>query len=330
MLKQSTLQELYNSKNLLAFSGGGDSTALLFLLLENKISFDIAIVDYGLRTQSKEEVAFAQELAQKYNFQCFIHEAKNIGSNFEADARKIRYHFFEELIEKYNYTNLLTAHHLGDRFEWMLMQFCKGAGCVELSGMQIFDKRDEYILIRPILHLDKQELLIYLHKNSIKFFEDESNVNENYKRNYFRHNHSNPLLEKHLSGIKKSFEYIDSDTKELTKEVELKKIEKFTYFESSGSKRGDIIAIDRHLKSLGFLISAHEKELLKKEKTVVIARKILVNQDHDFVFIAPYISHVEMKKEFKEKMRKLKVEPKLRGFIYQSKRVEELLISLLS
>ncbi|MFK5937771.1 MAG: ATP-binding protein, partial [Sulfurimonas sp.] len=63
MLKKTTLETLASSKNLLAFSAGGDSTALLFLLLENNIAFDIAIVDYGLRLQSKEEVSYAQSLA---------------------------------------------------------------------------------------------------------------------------------------------------------------------------------------------------------------------------------------------------------------------------
>jgi tRNA(Ile)-lysidine synthase len=61
--------------------------------------------------------------------------AEKIEKNFEARAREIRYNFFEELIKEYHYDNLITAHHLGDRFEWMLMQFCKGAGCAEIAGM---------------------------------------------------------------------------------------------------------------------------------------------------------------------------------------------------
>ena len=38
-------------KNLLAFSAGIDSTALFFLLLDNNIHFDIAIVNYNQRAQ---------------------------------------------------------------------------------------------------------------------------------------------------------------------------------------------------------------------------------------------------------------------------------------
>ena len=91
---------LSHSKNLLAFSAGVDSTTLLFLLLEAKISFDIAIVDYGLREESKEEVSYAKRLAKKYHFTCYIHEAEPIKKNFEANARAIRYEFFETLIEE--------------------------------------------------------------------------------------------------------------------------------------------------------------------------------------------------------------------------------------
>jgi len=329
MLKKATLDKLASSKNLLAFSAGGDSTALLFLLLENNITFDIAIVDYGLRLQSKEEVIYAQSLAEKYGFKCYIHSAEQLESNFEANAREVRYSFFQELITQNSYENLLTAHHLGDRFEWMLMQFCKGAGCVELSGMQESDRRSNYTLIRPLLHLEKNELLNYLNEKNIQYFEDESNSDEKYKRNYFRVNHAKPLLKQYTSGIKKSFEYMDEDSQILHKKVNIKEINDFAYFASS-SKRSDIINIDRYLKTKGFLISAQERELLKEEKTVVIARKIVVNQEHGFVFIMPYLKASDMPKEFKEKMRISKIEPKLRPFIYKNTKIEKLIIALLS
>ena len=329
MLKPSTLKKLQSRKNLLAFSAGGDSTALLFLLLQNHITFDIAIVDYGLRLQSKEEVNYAKELAQKYNFNCYVHTTSHIDSNFEANARAQRYDFFEILINEQKYDNLLTAHHLGDRFEWMLMQFCKGTGCAELSGMQSEEKRSNYTLLRPLLHVDKSELLEYLHNENIKYFEDESNNDTKYKRNEFRHNHAKPLLKKYLHGIKKSFAYIDDDIQEIIQNIELKVLDNFAYFSSSQSKRSDIFHIDKYLKSRGYLISANEKELLKSQKTVVIARKIVVNQEHGFVFMMPYIKSEKMDKEFKERMRILKIDPKLRGYLFTNLEVQELLVSLL-
>lgn len=316
MLQNKTL--LQKSKNLLAFSGGVDSSALLFLLLENSIAFDIAIVDYAKRDQSKEEVAFAQKLAHEHNFECYLLTAPTIEKNFESNARAIRYDFFESLIEKYSYENLLTAHHLGDRLEWMLMQFCKGAGCYELSGMQSREQRDGYSLLRPLLHLDKSELLEYLHTNNLPYFIDESNSDPKYKRNEFRHKYALPLLEKYLSGIKKSFEYLDADVSELVEEITVQEINQLAYFKKSGSLRSDIIAIDRYLKSKSQLITAAEKKLLKTQKCSVLGRKYVVDIGERFIFIAPFQSIKEsqkMSKALKEKMRRLKIEPKLRAYL---------------
>ena len=93
--------KINTSKNLLAFSAGIDSTALFFILLENNIEFDIAIVNYNLREQSKIEVQYAKDLAKKYNKKCFIKDVKSENiSNFEKEARDIRYKFFNELINE--------------------------------------------------------------------------------------------------------------------------------------------------------------------------------------------------------------------------------------
>mgnify|MGYP002629075717 CR=1 FL=1 len=321
MLENSTLDSLRDKKNLLAFSGGADSTALFFILINNNIKFDIAIVDYGIREQSKEEVHYAHELAKRHNLTCHVYKAPKIERNFESKAREIRYKFFEELIEKYHYENLLTAHHLGDRFEWMLMQFCKGAGCAEIAGMQKFQKRAGYTLIRPLLHLDKKELLVYLHANKIQHFEDETNLDVDIKRNEFRHNHSLPLIEKYLDGIKKSFEYIDEDRKSLIEEIEIKTVNELAYFKSSQNKRADIYAIDKVLKSKLYMLSSSEREFLKTETTVVVGRSFVINQDRGFVFILPYNSEETiLPKSFKEECRILKIEPKLRPYLFKDEK----------
>lgn len=321
-------EHLLNAKNLLAFSAGVDSTALFFLLLQENVKFDIAIVNYGVRPQAEEEVAYAQTLADRYELKCYLLNATEITANFEANARRIRYDFFESLILKHNYANLLTAHHLGDRFEWMLMQFCKGAGCAELSGMKPYTKRQNYNLIRPLLHLDKQELLEYLHQNNIKYFEDASNSDEKYKRNEFRHHYSNPLLKKHLSGIKKSFAYIDEDVNELIQEVQIHTLNDFAYFKTLQHKRSDTLAIDRYLKSKGHVITANERELIKSQQTIVVGRKFVITQDRGYILITPYLKAQKMSKSFKEKMRLLALEPKLRGYFSTDDEAVALLSSL--
>ncbi len=329
MLDSSSLQQLKGKKNLLAFSAGVDSTALFFLLLQHNIKFDIATVNYNTREQSLEELEYAKELASTHNLESHILSALTIEKNFEAEAREIRYDFFEELITKYKYDNLLTAHHLGDRFEWMLMQFCKGAGCAEIAGMKFIEDRSSYKIIRPLLGVDKQELLNFLNHEKIKYFIDESNFDEDIKRNSFRHNHTSPLLKKYLSGIKKSFEYLDADREELIEEIEIQTLEKLAYFKSSNSKRNSIFHIDKYLKSQLYMLSANEREQLKGELNLVVGREFIVVQTQDTIFIAPYLQNIVMSKEFKERCRVLKIEPKLRPYLYKNKsifaKVKELL-----
>ncbi|WP_152058369.1 tRNA lysidine(34) synthetase TilS, partial [Aliarcobacter butzleri] len=208
------------SKNLLAFSAGVDSSALFFLLLKQNIPFDIAIVNYNVRVQSKDEVNYAKELALKYNKQIFIKEVKlETTSNFEKTARDIRYKFFEEIIDENSYEILITAHQLNDKLEWFLMQFTKGAGLVELIGFNEFEQKENYKVYKPLLEITKEELENFLKQENIKYFIDNSNFDEKYKRNYFRHNFSDKLLSEYTNGIKKSFKYLQNDINSLNIEI---------------------------------------------------------------------------------------------------------------
>ena len=221
-----------NQKNLLAFSAGVDSSALFFLLLENNIPFDIAIVNYNLRAQSKEEISYAKELSHTYKKEIFIYETKlDSNSNFEKNARDIRYAFFEKIIKEHHYANLITAHQLNDKLEWFMMQLSKGAGLVELIGFNEFEHKESYQIYKPLLTISKNELEEYLLKNNHKYFVDQSNFDEKYKRNFFRHNFSDKLINNFTKGIKKSFEYLQKDLDSLNiQNKPLKKIKDLEIF----------------------------------------------------------------------------------------------------
>ena len=97
MLSAPVLHKLKSGRNLLAFSHGVDSTALFYLLDEAGVKFDIAIVNYNVRAQSKDEVASARDLAAKFNKQIYVKSVHLGESNFEHEARAARYDFFAEI-----------------------------------------------------------------------------------------------------------------------------------------------------------------------------------------------------------------------------------------
>ncbi len=309
-----------NQKNLLAFSAGVDSTALFFLLLKQNISFDIAIVDYNLRVQSKDEIAYAKELALKYNKTIFTKEVKlENNSNFEKIARDIRYKFFEELILENSYENLITAHQLNDKLEWFFMQLSKGAGFVELIGFNEFEQKKNYKIYKPLLNITKEELEIYLKQNNHKFFIDESNFNEKYKRNYFRHNFSNKFLKEFSGGVKKSFEYLQNDLNSLNiQKKPIKKIKELEVFLNQKDDNLNIRTIDFSLKKRGILLSSAQRNEILKQKEITISHKINISILEKYIWITPACNE-KIEKKFKEKYRINNIPKNIRAYIFKEK-----------
>jgi tRNA(Ile)-lysidine synthase len=306
-----------NQKNLLAFSAGVDSTALFFLLLEQNIPFDIAIVDYNLREQSKEEISYAKELANKYSKNIYIKNIEILNhSNFEKNARDIRYAFFKEIIHEHSYENLITAHQLNDKLEWFMMQLSKGAGLIELIGFNEFEQKETYKIYKPLLNITKDDLEIYLQKNNLKYFIDESNFNEKYKRNFFRHNFSDKLLEEFKEGISKSFEYLQNDLNSMNIQYKaIKKIEELEIFLNQHDDNLNIRTIDLSLKKRGILLSNAQRNEILKQKEITISNKINISIYENNIWIAPMLKII-MDKKFKELCRINKIPKNIRAYIF--------------
>ena len=307
-----------NQKNLLAFSAGVDSTALFFLLLEQNIPFDIAIVDYNLRVQSKDEILYAKELAFKYNKSIYTKDVKlENSSNFEKTARDIRYKFFEKIISENSYENLITAHQLNDKLEWFMMQLSKGAGLVELIGFNEYEQKENYKIYKPLLNITKDELENYLKTNHHKYFIDESNFDEKYKRNYFRHSFSNQFLENFSDGVKKSFEYLQNDLNSLNIQYKpIKQIKDLEIFLNQNDDNLNIRTIDLSLKKRGILLSSAQRNEILKQKEITISHKINISILEDYIWIAPNCSEI-MDKKFKELYRTNSIPRNMRSYIFK-------------
>jgi tRNA(Ile)-lysidine synthase len=217
-----------------------------------------------------------------------------------------------------NYTYLLTAHQLNDRLEWMLMQLTRGAGLPEMMGIRSLDVKEDFTILRPLLQHTRDEIEAYLHEHQHKHFIDESNADERYTRNRFRKNYSTPLIREYAQGLRRSFTYLDEDCEGMIETLHFEHSKELYYAKNPKTLRSLLYGIDKMVKRLGNVMSANEKEVLKKEKWCMIGRKYIVVIEENYTFIAPTIPTVTMDKEFKEACRKLKIHPKLRGYLYSS------------
>ena len=330
-ISNDTLELLRRSeKNLLAFSGGNDSSALFFILKERDIEFDIAIVDYGIRESSKYEIEYAKELCQKYNKTCHTMKSMKINSNFELEARRIRYDFFHSLISQYGYENLITAHHFNDRLEWFFMQFTRGCGLNTLLGFKEIERiyRDNisYNLIRPLINIEKNMLVDYNNKHHIKYFYDSSNDDSKYLRNLFRKHINDLFTQRFYDGMRKSFEYLKYEYDYLYPNIIICEDNNLFYTKKSShmNLNHQIHTIDILSKRLGYVMSAAQRnEIIKmldsssSIKECIMGDRIIIAKNDDYLFVAQNLkSTIKIPKSYRDRYRKEHIPPTIRKIIY--------------
>lgn len=315
---------LFKSRNLLGFSAGVDSTALFFSLIDKNIEFDIAIVDYGLREQSKEEVKYAQELAEKHNKRCFVLRSskKNLISNIEAKAREVRYDFFSSIIQKEGYDNLILAHQLNDKMEWCLMKMAQGCGINTMSGFELVNRDRDYTIVRPLIMISRNEIDAYLKSIGLKFFIDESNLENNYTRNKFRNNFVNDYITEHAAGVKETFKLLSEEKNILYPEIIFKNVDHNMFYIANVTGFQDhqkMCAIDKCLKNkFGYLMSKHQRDILLKAEFNALVNEVAVEtfrfENKKYVCVFKNIEAVMTHKE-KESFRIHRIPPRLRQHI---------------
>lgn len=172
-------------------STGPDSMALLHMLLsirtKYKLSLIVAHVNHNVRTESYDEAIFMQKYCEENNiaFESMVIEEYG-DDNFHNEARNIRYHFFEEVVKKYNANYLMTAHHGDDLMETILMRIVRGSNLNGYSGFKKIVDMGTYKIARPLILYTKVELEEYDKKNNVPYFIDQSNLKDKYTRNRYR------------------------------------------------------------------------------------------------------------------------------------------------
>lgn len=167
---------------LLGYSGGPDSKALLYTLLEFGISPHIAHVDHGWRSESREEAEKLKEEARSLDLPFHTIRLSPAEKNREDAARKGRYAFFQSIYGQAPFQALLLAHQAEDLAETVLKRIFEGASLPFLGGMKPVSEFSGMTIWRPFLKTRRSKILAFLEEKSLTPLIDPSNADSAYLR----------------------------------------------------------------------------------------------------------------------------------------------------
>lgn len=174
-----------------AFSGGADSVCLLKRLIDDGLAdrVDALHVDHRLDPGSTSRAERAADLAKALGvpFDCIVLDPARLEHHRgpEAAARHARYEALSERLAVED--TLLTAHHLDDQIETVLLQLLRGSGPRGLSGMPVRRRLGPGWLGRPLLQWPRTALQQELREAGLDWIEDPTNASTDPDRNFLRH-----------------------------------------------------------------------------------------------------------------------------------------------
>jgi len=151
-------------------------------------------VDHCLRPaeESRGDAEYVRDFCEKSKISCRVESvpqgkiasyARRRGIGIEAAARFFRRRaLLREAARLGDNTLILTAHTKDDALELALMRILRGAGPAGLAAMPVRKGR----FLRPLLFIDRAQVINYLKEKKITWREDSTNTDENFLRNRVR------------------------------------------------------------------------------------------------------------------------------------------------
>lgn len=271
---------------LVALSGGPDSVCLLDILIKLKETLNIEIGAAHLNHMLRGEDALGDEeyvrmICKDLDIPYYIKQvdinkyAKENKLSSEMAGRNARYDFFDEIINKYGFNKIATAHNANDQAETILFRLMRGTGLEGLGGIKV--SRDNKI-IRPILCLSRDEVEAYIEKQGLNPRIDKTNFEKIYNRNKIRLDIL-PYIKEHFNAdivqtLNRMSTLLQKDNEYLEKEAD-KYYEKYC------------------LKSEKYFIL--KKQLFNKEEAIksrVIRNALVEYSKSDYDFEMKHISEI--------------------------------------
>ena len=211
----NTISHVNTPHFICAYSGGPDSSVLLYLLkkFQKKYSYGLTAAYVNHNIRSEEEMAEEREQVVQFirklkiDFQIKTYSpgfinwyAEKKGLGIEAAARNCRYSFFNSLSPRYQNPLLVLGHNNNDQTETLLMRLFQGAGPEGLKGIK--QVRGE--ILRPLLSVCRKDILAYAEEKNIPFWNDSTNDEGDYRRNRIRQDLI-PVLDSIFPDFRKAF-----------------------------------------------------------------------------------------------------------------------------
>jgi tRNA(Ile)-lysidine synthase len=172
-----------------AFSGGEDSTALLAMLAPQVRGRLRAVhIDHGLHPDSRAWVRVSRATCRALRVPFSTRRLDLTGSrghSLEALARDARYAALDAALRPGEV--LLTAHHLEDQLETVLLQLLRGAGLPGLAAMPAVMPFGAGVLVRPLLDVPRAALRAWVRARDLTCIADPANADDRFDRNFLRH-----------------------------------------------------------------------------------------------------------------------------------------------
>ena len=184
---------------LAAVSGGADSVALLYGLLEVKEAFSLTVsachVNHNLRGDaSLGDAEFVKTLCRDLGLRLLSYSANidSKGASLEEAARKARYFYLYEAAKSCGANKIALGHNENDNAETLLIRLCRGTGLKGAGGIPPVRKSggesEEYTLIRPLIETSRYTIEKFLLEKDVSYRTDNTNFDPAFLRNNIRRN----------------------------------------------------------------------------------------------------------------------------------------------
>lgn len=171
-----------------AVSGGGDSVALLHILLtcfdSAQVDLHVATVDHGLRPEAQAEALWVADFCEQ---QGVAHSTLRWRGwdgtgNLQDKARQARYALLADWAKAYGLTEIALGHTADDQAETFLMRLGRASGVDGLAAMSCRRTVEGVNILRPMLSLKRDQLRQYLRQLDIAWIDDPSNEDTSFHR----------------------------------------------------------------------------------------------------------------------------------------------------